>query len=117
MNISSEIKALHLVELEYEDTVEQILPYFYDFLTKNEQIRIRQWIKKLSSVINNILWRKNRNLYAKLLLAMLKTKSGLLEPFNKCPPEGSLPKLSIYEIPFNLKSYIEAYEKEYKAKQ
>jgi hypothetical protein len=35
MNISSEVKALHLVELEYEDTVEQILPYFYESLTKN----------------------------------------------------------------------------------
>jgi hypothetical protein len=35
MNISSEVKALHLVELEYEDTVEHILPYFYDSLTKN----------------------------------------------------------------------------------
>jgi len=83
-----------------------ILPYFYDTLNKNEQIRIRQWIKKLSSVINNILWRKNRNLYAKYLYGMLKTKSGLIEPFNKCPPDGSLAKLSIYEIPYNLKVFI-----------
>jgi hypothetical protein len=106
-----EITALHLVELEYEHTVEDILPFFYNQLGKNEQIKLRQWIKKLSSVINNITWRKNRNLYAKYLYFMLKSKSGLLEPFNKSPPDNSLPKISIYDIPYHLLVVIDDYEK------
>jgi len=33
---------------------------------------------------------------------MVKNKF-LLEPFNKNPPEKSLPKLSLYEIPYNIR--------------
>lgn len=53
-------------------------------LSKELQIRVKEWIKKLSAVIDNIHWRRNRNLYAKVLLGMVRRKI-MEHPFNRMP--------------------------------
>lgn len=65
----------------------------YVTYNKHEKIRIEQWSKKLCQVTINNLWKQNRNLYALLLLDAIM-KGNLQEPFNKIPPEGSLPTLN-----------------------
>eukprot|EP00919_Chromeraceae_sp_WS-2016_P005633 GHVR01013178.1.p2 GENE.GHVR01013178.1~~GHVR01013178.1.p2 ORF type:complete len:128 (+),score=10.00 GHVR01013178.1:2151-2534(+) len=75
-------------------------------LEKSERIRINAWVKKLSSVIDNIIWRRNRNLYAKTLFLMLKRRN-VSFPFNKNPPENSLPKLSLYDIPYHIREELD----------
>lgn len=53
----------------------------------------------------NLVWKQNRNLYSKVLLEMVKSKS-ITEPFIKVPPDGSLPRLTIYDIPFQLREAL-----------
>lgn len=50
----------------------------YASFNKHEKIRIEQWVrprliqaKKLCQVTANVVWKKNRNLYAMLLLDMV----------------------------------------------
>lgn len=69
----------------------------YVVFKKHEKIRVEQWTKKLCQVTSNAIWKKNRNLYAKLLLSQVISRN-LQEPFNKGPPEGALPKLNKLEI-------------------
>lgn len=45
----------------------------------------------------NEVWKKNRNLYARILLNQV-SKGALSEPFDKRPPEGPLPKLNRYLV-------------------
>ena len=74
-------------------------------LPKSQKLRITAWLKKLCSVVDNVFWRRNRNLYAEVLSIMLA--EGILEcPFDKSPPEGALPKLNIYEIPFQIRRQL-----------
>ena len=65
----------------------------YSEFNKIERIRIENWIKKFCEVNINIVWKHNRNAFAKLLLECIKNKK-LSEPFNSNPPEGSLPNLN-----------------------
>jgi hypothetical protein len=62
-------------------------------LNKHDKLRIKNWCKKLCQVTNNIEWKKNRNLHAICILdAILNEK--FEEPYNKFPPEGSVPILN-----------------------
>lgn len=80
------------------------------FLPSSERYRCAVWIKKLcepSGAGTGIVGRKNRNLYAKLLLHMLKR--GVLEgPFTQKPESGILKTLPSYMVNiiicYNLKS-------------
>lgn len=64
----------------------------YVNFSKHDKIKIEQWTKALCQVTTNLVWKQNRNLYAKLLLhAILREE--LFEPFNKMPPED-LPTLN-----------------------
>lgn len=62
----------------------------YQSLSKQLKIRIEKWIVKLvTSGVENYVWRKNRNEYAKLLLHMVILKR-LSDPFHTLPPDGQL---------------------------
>lgn len=58
------------------------------------------------------LWRKNRNLYSKVMLIMLNKKS-LTHPFHKLPPSASLPMLSLYEVAFDVRKELERQDSNY----
>ena len=45
---------------------------------------------------NNAVWKRNRNLYARLLLEQLRVGGPLSEPFHAMPKEGGLPTLQAY---------------------
>jgi hypothetical protein len=66
------------------------------------QLRIKEWINKLESVSGVLPWKKDRNLYAKILLIMIK-KQSLTFPFDKRPPQSYLPTLALYEVSFNIR--------------
>lgn len=40
----------------------------YQTLNKHQKIRVEAWTKKLCQVTTNEVWKKNRNLYARILL-------------------------------------------------
>ena len=79
-------------------------------LDKHTKIRIQSWCKKFCQIISNINWKKNRNLHALNLLDML-LKGHFEEPYNKFPPEGPLPFLSIPLVKSRLSPKILNYAK------
>ena len=62
-------------------------------LSKHDKLRIKSWCKKLCQVTNNIEWKKNRNLHAICILDSILNEH-FEEPYNKFPPEGSVPILN-----------------------
>jgi hypothetical protein len=62
---------------------------------KHTKIRVKLWVDKLSEATSNATWKKNRDAYARLLLAQLE-ESELSEPFIKLPDNGPLPTLPLY---------------------
>eukprot|EP01031_Cornospumella_fuschlensis_P029430 gene29430-35522_t len=62
----------------------------YVHLPKSLRIRTEKWIEKLVTTGSNLVWRKHRNAYVRLLLNMVVTKT-FSEPFHVLPPEGPLP--------------------------
>lgn len=40
----------------------------YQLMSKHHKIRVEAWTKKLCQVTTNEVWKKNRNLYARILL-------------------------------------------------
>ena len=62
-------------------------------LNKQKRLRINAWCKKFFQVVNNVEWRKNRNLHAICLLDMV-LNNRYEEPYNKFPADGPLPLLS-----------------------
>ncbi|KAL4437071.1 hypothetical protein ABPG75_004210 [Micractinium tetrahymenae] len=61
-------------------------------LGKQHAVRVRNWVKKLSEETANVVWKKNRNAYARLLLEQLRC-GRLDQPFSGQPPGGPLPTL------------------------
>ena len=59
-------------------------------LPKQLRIRVRRWVEKLVSSGGNTAYVRHRDAYTKLLLNMILVRK-LDEPFNKLPPESSLP--------------------------
>jgi len=56
----------------------------YNYMTKHEKIRIEQWSKLLCQPTSNTVWKKNRNLYALMLLDQVLHKK-LDLPFSLIP--------------------------------
>jgi len=79
-------------------------------LDKHTKIRIQSWCKKFCQIISNINWKKNRNLHALNILDML-LNGHFEEPYNKFPPEGPLPFLSIPVVKSRLSPKILKYAK------
>lgn len=98
-----------LIDQEFIEIMLEIEKKYASF-KKHDKIRIEQWTKKLCQVTSNILWKKNRNLYAKLLLHNVLNKA-LQEPFTRGPPEGALSKLNKYEIVSFIISFLCIYIK------
>ena len=79
-------------------------------MDKHAKIRIRAWCKKLCQITTNIIWKKNRNLHALSLLDMI-LNGRFEEPYNKFPPDGPLPFLSLPEVKSRLSNNILSYAK------
>ncbi|XP_063149545.1 centrosomal protein of 112 kDa isoform X4 [Candoia aspera] len=96
--MSSEEEAWEKLDSEFDHYVVDMKPYVLKLPHKSERYRCAVWIKKLcepSGTGTGIVGRKNRNLYAKLLLHMLKR--GVLEgPFTHKPESGILKTLPSY---------------------
>ncbi|NWX19366.1 CE112 protein, partial [Aegotheles bennettii] len=86
------------LDAEFEHCVVDMKPYVLKLQHRSERQRCALWIKKLcepSGAGTGVVGRKNRNLYAKLLLHMLKR--GVLEgPFAHRPEPGTLKTLPSY---------------------
>ena len=79
-------------------------------MDKHAKIRIRAWCKKLCQVTNNVEWKKNRNLHAICILDSILNEH-FEEPYNKFPPDGPLPFLSLPEVKSRLSNKILSYAK------
>ena len=77
---------------------------------KHTKIRIQTWCKKFCQIISNINWKKNRNLHALNLLDMMLNEH-FEEPYDKFPPEGPLPYLSLAVVKSKLSPKILNYAK------
>ena len=75
-------------------------------LNKHDKIRVNQWLQKLDIATNNDLWKKNKNLYMKILLQMVIHQQ-LIKTFSQAPPEGPLPKLTVYDIDYPIRQIIQ----------
>ncbi|NWU48779.1 CE112 protein, partial [Dromas ardeola] len=86
------------LDAEFDHCVVDMKPHVLKLQHRSERQRCALWIKKLcepSGAGTGIVGRKNRNLYAKLLLHMLKR--GVLEgPFTHKPEPGILKTLPSY---------------------
>ncbi|XP_077689219.1 centrosomal protein of 112 kDa isoform X3 [Eretmochelys imbricata] len=96
--MSSEEETWEKLDAEFDHYVVDMKPFVLKLPHKSERQRCALWIKKLcepSGAGAGIMGRKNRNLYAKLLLHMLKR--GVLEgPFTHKPEPGILKTLPSY---------------------
>ena len=79
-------------------------------MDKHTKIRIQTWCKKFCQIISNINWKKNRNLHALNLLDMI-LNDHFEEPYDKFPPEGPLPYLSLAVVKSKLSPKILNYAK------
>ncbi len=61
------------------------------------QIRVERWVLKLSEPCTSNSFRRNRNLHAALLAAMVRTGE-FSEPFTGMPPDGRLPRLPTHLV-------------------
>uniref|UniRef100_A0A674I8C3 Centrosomal protein 112 n=1 Tax=Terrapene triunguis TaxID=2587831 RepID=A0A674I8C3_9SAUR len=96
--MDSEEETWEKLDAEFDHYVVDMKPFVLKLPHKSERQRCALWIKKLcepSGAGAGIMGRKNRNLYAKLLLHMLKR--GILEgPFTHKPEPGILKTLPSY---------------------
>ncbi|XP_074080843.1 centrosomal protein of 112 kDa isoform X5 [Macrotis lagotis] len=96
--MASEEEKLDVLDAEFDHYVVDMKPFVLKLPHKSERQRCALWIKKLcepSGAGTGIMGRKNRNLYAKLLIHMLKR--GILEgPFTYRPEPGTLKILPSY---------------------
>lgn len=81
----------------------------YATMSKPIRIRIERWITKLNGVGRTYEWRKNRNIYAKLLLNMIIVKN-LTAPFNAPPPDEPLPPIPVYIVNKSYKDLMGTHE-------
>lgn len=89
---------------QYSNLVTSINKTSY-LLNKHDSIRLKHWLDKLATPVTNSIWKQNRNLYLKILLEMT-TQGELQKPFNQSPPEGPLPRLTLYDIPYPIRSKL-----------
>ena len=85
-----------------------------DIISRHQRIKIQAWLKKLDMRMENVVWKQNRNFYMKVLHEMILARD-IQEPFNKVPPEGPLPTLSPYDVPYPLRTkFLNNSEKEHR---
>ncbi|XP_040845479.1 centrosomal protein of 112 kDa isoform X1 [Ochotona curzoniae] len=96
--MGSEEEKWEKLDAEFDHFVVDMKPFVLKLPHRSERQRCALWIRKLcepSGTGTGIMGRKNRNLYAKLLLHMLK--QGVLEgPFTHRPEPGTLQTLPSY---------------------
>ncbi|XP_069808161.1 centrosomal protein of 112 kDa isoform X2 [Dendropsophus ebraccatus] len=96
--MSSQEEAWETLDAEFDHYLVDMKPHVLKLPQRLDRQRCALWIKKLcdpSGAGTGVTGRKNRNLYAKLLLHMLKR--GVLEgPFTHRPEEGALKTLPTY---------------------
>ncbi|XP_048046641.1 centrosomal protein of 112 kDa isoform X5 [Megalobrama amblycephala] len=87
-----------ILDSEFDHYLVDMKPYVLKLSHKTERQRCALWIKKLCDPVtcgSGLTVRKNRNMYARLLLHMLR--KGVLEgPFTHKPEAGSLKTLPTY---------------------
>uniref|UniRef100_A0A8C4T2Q2 Centrosomal protein 112 n=1 Tax=Erpetoichthys calabaricus TaxID=27687 RepID=A0A8C4T2Q2_ERPCA len=87
------------LDLELDHYMVDMKRYFNKLSNKSEQQRCTLWIKKLCECCgpdSGVLDRKNRNMYARLLLLMLQ-RGQLENPFTARPRPGPLERLPAYK--------------------
>lgn len=89
---------------EFDRFLIDMKPYILKLNHKTDKQRCALWIKKLCQPIGSSLAKKNRNLYARLLLLMLK-RGSLEGPFATNPNDGPLSELPSYMSIFMDDSY------------
>ncbi|XP_006833798.1 PREDICTED: centrosomal protein of 112 kDa [Chrysochloris asiatica] len=98
MEMGSEEEKWEKLDAEFDHFVVDMKPFVLKLSHRSERQRCALWIRKLcepSGTGTGLVGRKNRNLYAKLLLHMLKR--GVLEgPFAHRPEPGTLRTLPSY---------------------
>nr|KAF6295330.1 centrosomal protein 112 [Myotis myotis] len=98
MEMESEEEQWEKLDAEFDHFVVDMKPFVLKLPHRPERQRCALWIRKLcepSGTGAGIMGRKNRNLYAKLLLHMLKR--GVIEgPFIHRPEPGTLKTLPSY---------------------
>ncbi|KFO18096.1 Centrosomal protein of 112 kDa [Fukomys damarensis] len=98
LEMESEEEKWEKLDVEFDHFVVDMKPFVLKLSHRSERQRCALWIRKLcepSGTGAGIMGRKNRNLYAKLLLHMLKR--GVLEgPFMHRPEPGTLKTLPSY---------------------
>ncbi|KAK2833497.1 hypothetical protein Q5P01_017386 [Channa striata] len=86
------------LDTEFEHLLLDLKPFVLKHPDKTERQRCALWIKKLcdpATCGSGLMGRKNRNMYARLLIQMLK--KGVLEaPFTSKPEHGGLKALPTY---------------------
>ncbi|NXX80654.1 CE112 protein, partial [Urocolius indicus] len=96
--MNGDVEIWEKLDAEFDRCVADMKPYVLKLQHRSESHRCALWIEKLrepSGAGTGIAGRKNRNLYAKLLLHMLKR--GVLEdPFAHKPEPGMLKALPSY---------------------
>ncbi|KAM6163536.1 centrosomal protein of 112 kDa [Rhynchocyon petersi] len=96
--MGSEEEKWEKLDAEFDHFVVDMKPFVLKLYHRSERQRCALWIKKLcepSGTGTGLMGRKNRNLYAKLLLHMLRR--GVLEgPFAHRPEPGTLRTLPSY---------------------
>ncbi|XP_057357618.1 centrosomal protein of 112 kDa isoform X4 [Manis pentadactyla] len=98
MDMESEEEKWEKLDAEFDHFVVDMKPFVLKLTHRSERQRCALWIRKLcepSGTGAGIMGRRNRNLYAKLLLHMLK--QGVIEgPFIHRPEPGTLKTLPSY---------------------
>ena len=97
-------------DLEFSLLIREIENFIFSYaFDKSIRIRINNWCKKLSQVSNNLEWKKNRNLHAICILDSVLNEH-FEYPYNKFPPEGSVPILNkaLVKSQLSKKFFIEA---------
>ncbi|XP_031206381.1 centrosomal protein of 112 kDa isoform X3 [Mastomys coucha] len=98
METGSEEEKWEKLDAEFDHFVVDMKPFVLKLPHRSERQRCALWIRKLcepSGTGAGLMGRKNRNLYAKLLLHMLRR--GILEgPFTHRPEPGTLKALPSY---------------------
>ncbi|XP_063040099.1 centrosomal protein of 112 kDa [Engraulis encrasicolus] len=96
--MSKQEETMEKLDSEFDHYLVDMKPYVLKLANRSERQRCALWIKKLCDPVacgSGLTGRKNRNMYARLLLHMLK--GGVLEgPFTQKPDGGSLKTLPTY---------------------
>ena len=95
-------------DLEYRELVSSINQLSYS-LSRHDHIRMKLWLEKLNTPLCNNVWKNNRNLYLKILREMIQ-EGTLQKPFHQTPPEGPLPKITLYDVPYPVRMKLTSEE-------